>query len=96
MANGFARAYCDKCGRDFLIALFCKKRGECPYCNTRRVIETAAHLAEHVFPCLPVRQWVLSVPKRLRFFALRCRPARSCAAHLVARGGTLPERTHLL
>ena len=35
-------------------------------CNTRRMVETAAHLAEHVIPRLPVRQWVLSVPKRLR------------------------------
>jgi hypothetical protein len=32
--------------------------------------ETAAHLADHVFPPLPVRQWVLSVPKRLRYFLL--------------------------
>jgi hypothetical protein len=30
--------------------------------------ETAAHLTDHVFPRLPVRQWVLSVPKRLRYF----------------------------
>jgi hypothetical protein len=30
--------------------------------------ETAAHLTDHVFPELPVRQWVLSVPKRLRYF----------------------------
>jgi len=27
--------------------------------------EAAAHLTEHVFPRLPVRQWVLSVPKHL-------------------------------
>jgi len=33
--------------------------------------ETAAHLVDHVFPPLPVRQWVLSVPKRLRFFLER-------------------------
>jgi hypothetical protein len=33
--------------------------------------ETAAHLVDHVFPQLPVRQWVLSLPKRLRYF-LRC------------------------
>jgi hypothetical protein len=33
--------------------------------------ETAAHLTDHVFPRLPVRQWVLSVPKRLRFFMQR-------------------------
>ena len=36
--------------------------------NTRRMVETAAHLAEHVLPPLPVRQWVLAVPKRLRYF----------------------------
>ena len=28
--------------------------------------ETAAHLVDHVFPRAPVRQWVLSLPKRLR------------------------------
>ena len=36
--------------------------------NTRRMVETAAHLADHVLPPLPVRQWVLAVPKRLRYF----------------------------
>jgi hypothetical protein len=30
------------------------------------MVETAAHLTDHVFHRLPVRQWVLSVPKRLR------------------------------
>jgi len=43
----------------------------CPSCNTRRMAETAAHLTDHVFPRLPVRQWVLSVPKRLRYFLQR-------------------------
>ena len=32
------------------------------------MVETAAHLTDHVFPRLPVRQWVLSVPERLRYF----------------------------
>jgi hypothetical protein len=32
------------------------------------MVETAAHLVDHVFPHVPVRQWVLSVPKRLRPF----------------------------
>jgi hypothetical protein len=31
------------------------------------MVETAAHLADHVMSRLPVRQWVLSVPKRLRY-----------------------------
>ena len=42
-----------------------------PSCNTRRMVETAAHLTDYVFPLLPVRQWVLSVPKRLRYFMQR-------------------------
>jgi hypothetical protein len=36
LANGFARAHCDECGHDFLIAFSCKGRGVCPSCNTRR------------------------------------------------------------
>ena len=33
--------------------------------------ESAAHLVDHVLPPLPVRQWVLAVPKRLRYFLER-------------------------
>ena len=32
------------------------------------MVETAAHLVDHVLPPLPLRRWVLSVPKRLRYF----------------------------
>jgi hypothetical protein len=68
LAHGFGRARCGGCGHDFLIAYSCKGRGVCPSCNTRRMAETAAHLVDHVFPQVPVRQWVLSLPKRLRYF----------------------------
>lgn len=68
LAHGFARARCSECGHDFLIAFSCKGRGVCPSCNTRRMAETAAHLVDQVIPRLPVRQWVLSLPKRLRYF----------------------------
>ena len=70
-AHGFARVWCDDCGHDYFVAYSCKGRGVCPSCNTRRMVETAAHLCDHVFPFLPVRQWVLSVPKRLRHFMQR-------------------------
>jgi len=70
-AHGFALARCGDCGHDFLVAFSCKGRGVCPSCNTRRMAETAAHLTDHVFPRLPVRQWVPSVPKRLRYFMQR-------------------------
>ena len=67
LAHGFARARCPDCGHDFIVAYSCKGRGICPSCTTRRMVETAAHLTDHVFPRLPVRQWVLSLPKRLRY-----------------------------
>jgi hypothetical protein len=39
----------------------------CPSCNARHMVEIAAHLTDHVLPELPLRQWVLSVPRRLRY-----------------------------
>ena len=35
------------------------------------MVETAAHLTDLVLPRVPFRQWVISVPKRVRYF-LRC------------------------
>ena len=85
MAYGFARARCPECGHDFLVAFSCKGRGICPSCNARRMAETAAHLVDHVFPPLPVRQWVLSVPKRLRYFLEREPAAASAVLHIFLR-----------
>jgi hypothetical protein len=65
---GFGRARCTSCGQGFVVALSCKGRGVCPSCNGRRMAQTAAHLVDHVIPPVPVRQWVISVPKRLRCF----------------------------
>ena len=47
--------------------------------------ETAAHLIDHLFPPLPVRQWVLSVPKRLRYFLEREPAAVSAVLHIFLR-----------
>ncbi len=68
LSFGFARARCGTCGHDFLVAFSCKGRGVCPSCNGRRMAQTAAHLVDHVIPPVPMRQWVISVPKRLRWF----------------------------
>ena len=85
LAHGFARARCEDCGHDFLIAFSCKGRGVCPSCNARRMAETAAHLVDQVFPPLPVRQWVLSVPKRLRYFLQRDPEALGAVLHILLR-----------
>ena len=49
------------------------------------MVETAAHLADHVIPRLPVRQWVLAVPKRLRYFLERDAALRGAALRLFLR-----------
>jgi hypothetical protein len=85
LAYGFARARCPNCGQDFLVAFSCKGRGLCPSCNARRMAETAAHLVDHVIPPLPVRQWVLSVPKRLRWYLEREPQAVTAVLHILLR-----------
>jgi hypothetical protein len=64
--HGFTRAHCDACGHDLLIAFSCKARGVCPSCAGRRMANTAAHIVDRIIPCVPVRQWVLSLPFDVR------------------------------
>lgn len=49
------------------MAFSCKGRGFCPGCGGRRMAERAAHLVDRVLPDVPVRQWVLTLPFRLRY-----------------------------
>jgi hypothetical protein len=66
--NGFVRVHCDDCGHDRLVAFSCKNRAVCPSCSTRRMHDFSAHLVDRVFPRnLPVRQWVLALPRWVRF-----------------------------
>jgi transposase-like zinc-binding protein len=56
LAGGFARFRCGDCGLDRLVPFSCKGRALCPSCGGRRMAERAAHLLDHVFPDVPVRQ----------------------------------------
>ena len=67
LEHGFLRVKCDGCRHEHLVAFSCKRRGFCPSCGARRMVESAAHLVDHVFPEAPVRQWVLTFPFPLRF-----------------------------
>ena len=67
LAKGFARARCRDCRHEMLVAFSCKGRGLCPSCTTRRMNDTAAHLVDRVLPYLPMRQWVLTFPARIRW-----------------------------
>ena len=66
-AYGFLRVHCDSCGHDRVVPFSCKGRLWCPSCGGRRMADTAAHLMDSVFPIVPVRQWVLSLPFALRY-----------------------------
>src|SRR5262245_7081089 len=59
--------YVEGCGREHLVPFLCKGRGWCASCGGRRMRERAAHLVDAVLPWVPVRQWVLTVPYRLRY-----------------------------
>ena len=67
LEHGFLRVKCDGCRHEHLVAFSCKRRGFCPSCGARRMVESAAHLVDHVFPEVPVRQFVLTFPFPLRF-----------------------------
>jgi len=77
LARSFARFRCGDCQREILVAFSCKGRGFCPSCCGRpalqrppadvRMAERAAHLVDGVLGGLPVRQWVLTLPYRLRY-----------------------------
>jgi hypothetical protein len=66
-ARGFARFRCEACHAERLVPFSCKGRAVCPSCGGRRMAERAAHLVDHVLPAVPIRQWVLSLPHRLRY-----------------------------
>ena len=94
LAYGFAPARRGQCGHDFLIAFSCKGRGVCPSRNARRMVATAAHRSDHVFPDLPLRQWVLAVPKRLRYFLERDAGLQGAALRLFLRAVESCLRAH--
>ena len=77
LAKGFCRLHCLTCGKDELVAFSCKGRGFCPSCGGRRMADTAAYLADHVLPRVGIRQWVLTLPHRIRY--LIAFDKRSCA-----------------
>ena len=65
---GFARVKCKDCGHEYLLPFSCKRRHFCPSCHQKRVVEFGERLCEDVLKYVPHRQWVFSIPKRLRIY----------------------------
>jgi ribosomal protein S27E len=67
---GFARVKCQDCGHEYLLAYSCKRRHFCPSCHQKRVVEFGQWLCTQVLKQVPHRQWVFSIPKRVRIYFL--------------------------
>lgn len=68
-SRGFIRCRCDACAHDVLLPFSCKQRSLCPSCGTRRMCGEAATVTDRIFPSVPIRQWVMSLPFELRGLA---------------------------
>jgi hypothetical protein len=51
-----------------LLPFSCKRRHFCPFCHQKRVVEFGEFLVEEVLEAVPHRQYVFTIPKRLRIF----------------------------
>ena len=63
---GFARLWCPTCRKDLLLPYSCRRRCLCPSCHQKRALLFAEHVDEVVLGDLPVRQYVVTIPKMLR------------------------------
>ena len=68
--QGFARIVCERCKAEFLVAFSCKTRYFCPSCHAKRLEVWADWLEHELLYAVPHRQFVFTVPKRLRPFFL--------------------------
>ncbi len=68
LQHGFARVRCPDCHHEFFVAFSCKQRCICPSCTQKRTLLFGMHVAEDVCLAVPHRQFVWTIPKRLRIF----------------------------
>ena len=65
---GVMRFRCPKCGEDQFVAFSCKRRGFCPHCDAKRAAIIMADASDRLLPEVGYRQYVLTIPKRLRWY----------------------------
>ena len=82
---GFVRVRCSSCEDEFPVALSCKKRGFCPSCTGKRMVETSAHLVDNILPVAPYRQWIVTLPVPLRFWCATNRKLRSKVHRIIIK-----------
>jgi hypothetical protein len=73
LESGFARVRCERCHAEFLVAFSCKVRILCPSCHAKRLEIWSDWLHHELLYAVPHRQYVFTVPKRLRPYFLHDR-----------------------
>jgi hypothetical protein len=68
LKEGFARVRCPDCKTEFFVAFSCRQRACCPSCDQKRALLLAHRLKNEVLADVPHRQWVFTIPKRLRVY----------------------------
>ena len=66
LKEGFARVRCPECGTEFFVAFSCRQQYCCPSCDQKWVLLLGHRLADEIFSDVSHRQWVFTIPKRLR------------------------------
>ena len=68
LKEGFARVRCSDCKAEYFVAYSCRQRSCCPSCDQKRALLLAHRLNDEVFADVPHRQWVFTIPRRLRVY----------------------------
>ena len=68
LKEGFARIKCNDCGKELFVPFSCHQRCSCPSCHQKRSLLMSLHLTDDVLMNVPHRQFVFTIPKRLRLF----------------------------
>jgi hypothetical protein len=105
MRYGAVRYRCPECGHDVFVAFSCKRRGLCPSCDAKRSAIIVASAMDRLLPPARYRQWVLVIPKRLRYF-INARPdlagylskllAREINRQIKAKAAGVPAQLHFI
>jgi hypothetical protein len=72
LREGFAIVRCKECGDEMFVAFSCKQRSCCPSCDKKRSIVLGRRLTAEVIQPVAHRQWVFTIPKRLRIYYRTC------------------------
>ena len=73
LENGFVHVRCPNCRGAFLVAFSCKCRYLCPSCHARRLLVWSEWIEAEIVRDVPHRQYVFTLPKRLRPYFLHDR-----------------------